>query len=107
MKEFFEKVKDFFNKMWKPIAVVFSLIFITKIGGLLANGKSSVRKEIKEVKKEIKTETKEVKEKVTDLKEQESKLNQSLEEKDIKSEELKEDNDRRKEDLKTFLPDLN
>ena len=107
MKEFFEKLKDFFNKMWKPITVVFSLIFITKIGGFLAKWKSSVKKEIKEVKKGIKTETKEVNNKVTDIKEQEEKLSQSLEEKDRKSEELKQEDNKRKEDLKTFLPNLN
>lgn len=107
MKDFFEKLKNMFKKVWKPIAVIFSLVFITKLGGLLSKWKSSIRRDIKEVKKEIKTETKEVDNKATDIKEQEEKLNQSLEEKDIQSEELKQENNKREESLKTFLPDLN
>lgn len=106
MKDFFEKLKNMFKKVWKPVAVAFSLIFITKLGGLLSKWKSSIKGDIKEVKKEIKTETKEVGNKVTDIKEQEEKIKQSLVEKDSTVETLTEDNSNRKEELKSFLPDL-
>lgn len=106
MKEFFTKAKEVLKRIWKPIAVMVSLISITKLGGFFSKWKSTIRRNTKEIKKEIKTEIKEVDTKVMNLKEQEKELTQSLEEKDKKSEELKLKNTEREEDLKTFLPNL-
>lgn len=106
MKNFFEKVKEIFNKIWKYLAVAFSIVFIAKIGGFLSKFRSSNKKEIKEIKKEIKEETKELGVKVEEVKEQEEKIKQSLVEKDSAVETLTEGNSNRKEELKPFLPDL-
>ena len=106
MKNFFEKAKEIFKKIWKYLAMAFSLVFIVKIGGLLSKFRSSNKKEIKEIKKEIKEETKELGVKVEEVKEQEEKIKQSLVEKDSTVETLTEDNSNRKEELKPFLPDL-
>ena len=106
MKNFFEKVKEIFKKIWKYLAMAFSLVFIVKIGGLLSKFRSSNKKKIKEIKKEIKEETKELGVKVEEVKEQEEKIKQSLVEKDSTVETLSEDNSNRKEELKPFLPDL-
>ena len=54
MKNFFEKTKEIFKKIWKYLAVAFSIVFIAKIGGFLSKFRSSNKKEIKEIKKEIK-----------------------------------------------------
>ena len=51
MKNFFEKTKEILKKVWKYIAVAFSLVFIAKIGGFLSKFRSSNKKEIKEIKK--------------------------------------------------------
>ena len=106
MKNFFEKTKEIFKKIWKYIAVAFSIVFIAKIGGFLFKFRSSNKKEIKEIKKEIKGETKELDVKVEEVKEQEEKIKQSLVEKDSAVETLTEGNSNRKEELKPFLPDL-
>ena len=106
MKNFFEKTKEIFKKIWKYLAVAFSLVFIAKIGGFLSKFRSSNKKEIKEIKKEIKGETKELDVKVEEAKEQEEKIKQSLVEKDSTVETLTKDNSNRKEELKPFLPDL-
>ena len=106
MKNFFEKVKEIFKKIWKYLAMAFSLVFIVKIGGLLSKFRSSNKKEIKGIKKEIKEETKELDVKVEEAKEQEEKIKQSLVEKESTVETLTEDNSNRKEELKPFLPDL-
>lgn len=104
--EIFTKIIEFFKKVWKYIAFAFTLIFITKIGGLLTKMRSSNKKEIKEVKKEIKKEVKQAEAKMEEVKEQEQELIQSLEKKDERVEQIIKDNTDRKEDLKTFLPDL-
>ena len=106
MKKFFEKVKGIFKRIWKYLAMAFSLVFIAKIGGLLSKFRSSNKKEIKEIKKEIKEETKELGVKVEEVKEQEEKIKRSLVEKESTVETLTEDNSNRKEELKPFLPDL-
>ena len=106
MKNFFEKVKEIFKKIWKYLVMAFSLVFIVKIGGLLSKFRSSNKKEIKGIKKEIKEETKELGVKVEEVKEQEEKIKQSLVEKESTVETLTEDNSNRKEELKPFLPDL-
>ena len=113
MKNFFEKTKEILKKIWKYLAVAFSIVFIAKIGGFLSKFRSSNKKEIKEIKKEIKEETKELGVKVEALlrvksftDEQEEKIKQSLVEKDSAVETLTEDNSNRKEELKSFLPDL-
>ena len=97
--EIFTKIIEFFKKVWKYIAFAFTLIFITKIGGLLTKMRSSN-------KKEIKKEAKQVEVKLEEVKEQEQELVQSLEKKDEKVEQIIKNNTDRKEDLKTFLPDL-
>ena len=106
MKNFFEKTKEIFKKIWKYLAVAFSLVFIAKIGGFLSKFRSSNKKEIKGIKKEIKEETKELGVKVEEIKEQEEKIKQSLVEKDSAVETLTKGNSNRKEELKSFLPDL-
>lgn len=106
MMKIFTKIIEFFKKVWKYIAFAFTLVFITKIGGLLTKMRSSNKKEIKEVKKEIKKEVKQVEVKLEEVKEQEQELVQSLEKKDEKVEQIIKNNTDRKEDLKTFLPDL-
>ena len=106
MKNFFEKAKEILKKIWKYLAVAFSIVFIAKIGGFLSKFRSSNKKEIKEIKKEIKEETKELGVKVEEVKEQEEKIKQSLVEKESTVETLTEDNSNRKEELKPFLPDL-
>ena len=90
MKNFFEKTKETFKKIWKYIAVAFSLVFIAKIGGFLSKFRSSNKKEIQGIKKEIKEETKELGVKVEEVKEQEEKIKQSLIEKDSAVETLTE-----------------
>ena len=106
MKEIFTGIAEFFKKIWKYLAMAFTLIFITKIGGILAKTRSSNKKEIKEIKKEIKEEIKQAEVKTEEVKEQEQELIQSLEKKDERVEQIIKDNTDRKEDLKTFLPDL-
>ena len=51
MKDFFEKLKNMFKKVWKPIAVIFSLVFITKLGGLLSQMEILYKKGYKGSKK--------------------------------------------------------